>query len=122
MPAEQSNKGMKRYTIPICTGCGGILTGLGEPACTCDRAHTKTGKLVEVHALNSPPLEERQRYQVVTDQGLVVHPDEADEMGLEEVREIAEDYAQTPNVTGVRAQTCFVSTSPWTDLPGEEER
>jgi len=71
-------------------------------------------------ALDSPPVEERVEERVTSDQGVVVYPAEAEEMGSEELREIAQDYAQTPNVTNVRIQTRAVVTTPWTDLPSEE--
>jgi hypothetical protein len=45
---------MKRWSIAICTGCGGVFGGIGEPACSCDPAQTKTGKKVEVIPAEAP--------------------------------------------------------------------
>lgn len=131
MPAEQSNKGTKRWTIPICTGCGGIVGGPGEPACTCDRTHAKTGKHVEVVPAPrySPPIEEKSEFRVTGACELSStrfwlrndYKHEGDAL-------YGAMHARMGGASNVQVQsrtiTAFVDgsslTSPWTDLPGEE--
>ena len=48
MPAEQSNERVKSWTLPVCTGCGGILGFNGTGCCPCIPSWGKTGKLVTV--------------------------------------------------------------------------
>jgi len=45
---------VKGWTLPICTGCGGILGYKLDGGCTCDPSHAKTGKNVEVIPADSP--------------------------------------------------------------------
>jgi hypothetical protein len=67
MPAEQSNEKVKGWKLPICTGCGGIFGGLGEPACSCDRSHAKTGKHVEVIPARSPQVLSVEEARLIAD-------------------------------------------------------
>jgi hypothetical protein len=46
---------IRRWTLPICTGCGGVigLRGL-DSGCSCDVDFAKTGKSVEVIPVDAP--------------------------------------------------------------------
>jgi hypothetical protein len=54
VPAEQSNERVKRWKLPICTVCGGIVGFRLDGGCTCAPARRKWGKKIEVIPADSP--------------------------------------------------------------------
>jgi hypothetical protein len=48
--------GVRKYEVPVCTGCGGVFPG----SCSCEGSITKTGKVVTAYdARDVDPLAEQ---------------------------------------------------------------